>query len=214
MRYKHILFDLDGTLVESAPGIINSARHALKQMGLNTACADLRFIGPPLIESFKRFCGLDQDTAAQTLKLYREYYVAEGMFQAKLYDGIKELLPLLVQNGLNLYLATSKVQDYAVQVLEHFGLAGYFTFIGGADFGSSRDSKAKVIGHVLQHTGLTPGDSLLMVGDRKHDVIGAHHFSIPCAGVLYGYGSAQELEEAGADCIVDSVNALRAHLLG
>lgn len=213
MRYKHILFDLDGTLVESAPGIIASAHHALEEMGLDTACADLRFIGPPLIESFQHLCSLDPQTAAKTLKLYREYYSSEGMFQANLYGGVTDLLNRLDNSGRKLYLATSKVQDYAVQVLEHFGIARHFTFIGGADFDETRNSKAKVIAHVFQNTGLEPGDGVIMVGDRKHDVIGAHHFSIPCAGVLYGYGSRHELQEAGADYIFEDINTLGAHLL-
>lgn len=195
-----ILFDLDGTLTDPALGITNSILHALSKMGRDLPPREslYRFIGPPLVPAFREFLGMTEEEAQRALVLYREYFSVTGLFENTPYDGIPDALAELKSAGCTLALATSKPMKFALQILGHFDLAQYFTVISGASMDEKRNTKDAVIGHTLQMLGNPDVSRVVMVGDRLHDVEGAAKFGIPTVGVLWGYGSREELTDAGA----------------
>ena len=211
--YNTILFDLDGTLTDSGPGIMNAVRYALNKMGIEeTDTARLRsFIGPPLHENFSKLYNMDYDTAWVAVNTFREYYLDKGWMENEPYPGIPELLADLRKAGKTLMVATSKPDATARRVLEHFDLTKYFHRIQGATFQDTHCQKADVIRMVLAEC--PHGEPVVMVGDRENDCEGAAKNNIPCIGVLYGYGDRPELEEAGAALIAPTVEDLRNLLL-
>ena len=215
MKKQYILFDLDGTLTDPAEGITKSVQYALKHFGIEEE--DLEklqpFIGPPLVESFMDFYGFSEEQAHEAVTYYREYFKPKGIFENEVYKGIPELLEELTQAGKTLILATSKPVVFAEQILEHFDLRQYFEFIGGSDIEQTRAKKSEILQYILEECQLVDLTELVMVGDRKHDIIGAKQFGIDTVGVLYGYGSEEELKEAGADVLVESVCELGEYLL-
>ncbi|HEM3230244.1 HAD family hydrolase [Streptococcus suis] len=212
--YQTILFDLDGTLTDSGQGILNSVAYALKKMGIEEPdTANLnRFIGPPLYESFSRFYQLNPEDTQSAVDAFRVYFKEKGMFENQLYPGIIPLLEELRTAGKTLVIATSKPEIFAKQILEHFGIAHYFDVIAGASLDSSRISKADVIGYAINQLEAFPKHAV-MIGDREHDIEGARMHQLPAIGVLYGYGSKQEFEKAGATMIVETVQDLKRVLL-
>lgn len=215
-EYKYILFDLDGTLTNPALGITNSVMYALKKFGIEVKVrTDLyKFIGPPLTYSFKEYYGFTDEQTLMALSYYRERFSAGGLFENEIYAGMAELLSELRGSGRHLILATSKPEEFAVKILEHFSILEYFTFVAGNTLNETRPEKRDVIKHIMKNIpSLTP-DNAIMVGDRKYDVLGAAEFNLPCIGVLYGYGGRDELESAGAVQLAESVDALRRMLLG
>ncbi len=214
MDFKYIFFDLDGTLTESHTGIINSICYSLDKLGVTRYDrADLyKFIGPPLTDCYKAVFGFSEEKALEALYLYREYYAETGMFQNKVYDGIPQLLDSLRNNGKQLFVATSKPEEMAKEILEHFSLTQYFNGIYGSTLDETRTDKTSVIGYALQETGITERNKTVMVGDRKFDVIGAAANEIKCIGVLYGYGSREELNAAGAYRLADTITGLQKML--
>lgn len=212
--YKNIIFDLDGTLVDSDAGIINSLQFALESQGVDyKEHGDLRqYIGPPLFDTFHGAFGLSAELSNAALLKYREYYGQKGMFEASLYPGVPAMLTALQKAGLSIFLGTSKVVDHAVPVLENFKIAGYFTFVGGASADGSRRGKAEVLRHVLEENPGVEKDAI-MVGDTVYDVDGAREVGLDTAAALWGYGSRWMLEKAGAKYFFDSVPELRAWLL-
>ena len=214
MQYKNILFDLDGTLTDSGPGIRNAVRHALMRFGIEENDDEKlnRFIGPPLYDSFQRFYGIDAETAKNGETYFREYYRHKGIYENSLYDGVTECLKSLKDHGLHLYIATSKPDFMAEIVVKHFDIEKYFDGLFGAKPDMSISSKKDVITLLrTAHPEITPENSL-MVGDREHDVFGAKPHGIKCVGVLWGYGSKSELEQSGAIATVDSPCALAEYL--
>lgn len=211
MKKQQIVFDLDGTLTDPMIGITKSVQYALRAYGIQVErLEDLcPFIGPPLRDSFMKYYGFDPDQATEAIWKYREYFSVTGLYENKEYAGIKEMLAALRDEGKKLYVATSKPELFAKKILEHFQMAEYFTFIGGASMDETRVKKGDVIGYVLEENQITDLSQVVMVGDREHDVIGAKEAGIESVGVLYGYGSREELEEAGANEIVSTVEALR-----
>jgi phosphoglycolate phosphatase len=196
MKYKYVLFDLDGTLTESAPGITNAAAYALKAFGIEAEPSELEFfVGPPLGGSFMR-CGLSEAQAREAISVYREYYVAKGMFENLPYGGIEDALRRLKEAGAELIVATSKPEPFAIKILERFGLAGYFSVIAGSTLDETRTHKPEVIEYALASAGVTDRSAAIMVGDRSYDVDGAKATGLAAMGVLYGYGSAEEFEAA------------------
>lgn len=208
MKQKHILFDLDGTLTDPMMGITKSVRYALNYYGIGVKDLNdlLPFIGPPLRDSFKEYYGFDEAKANEAVEKYREYYKTDGIFDNKVYQGMVDCLQTLKDNGKKLYVATSKPEFFAKQIIEHFSLSKYFEYVGGSEF-NSREKKAEVIEYVLK-TNQIDNDDVIMVGDRKHDIIGAHENKIPCVGVLYGYGTEDELKQYQADYLVSTVEEL------
>ncbi|HEM3489060.1 TPA: HAD family hydrolase [Streptococcus suis] len=212
--YQTILFDLDGTLTDSGQGILNSVAYALEKMGIEEPdIANLnRFIGPPLYESFSRFYQLSPEDTQSAVDAFRVYFKEKGMFENQLYPGIIPLLEELRTAGKTLVIATSKPEIFAKQILEHFSIAHYFDVIAGASLDSSRISKADVIGYAINQLEAFPHHAV-MIGDREHDIEGAHKHQLPAIGVLYGYGNKQEFEKAGATMIVENVQDLKRILL-
>lgn len=205
-----VLFDLDGTLTDPKPGICGSIAYAMDKLGhVAPSHDDLDWcIGPPLLGSFARLLATqDPAVLSAAVAYYRERFSAGGLFENRVYDGIPECLSTLQKHGIPLFVATSKPKVFADQIVERFGLADYFRFIYGSELDGTRCDKGEVIGHALASEGLA-GKSLLMIGDRKHDVIGARKWAIPCIGVTYGYGSAEELTSAGAFSLCDSPEEL------
>lgn len=204
---KTILFDLDGTITDSGEGIINCVIYALERFGLPIPERNaLRyFVGPPLHESFIRQ-GVPADRAEEAVAVYRERYVPIGMFENTPYPGIRELLEDLTARGCTLYVASSKPEWMCVDILKHFDLAKYFTQICGATMDTSRTNKEAVIEYLIQQNGRA--DNMVMVGDTKFDVIGSKCHGIPCIGVSWGYGTVEEMEEAGAASIAFTMDQL------
>lgn len=215
-NYDIILFDLDGTLTDSAPGILNSVRYACRKLGLELpAEATLRkFLGPPLIDSFRTLVGLSDAEADRAVSAFREYFPTKGIFENEVYPGIPALLADLKAAGKTVVIATSKPEDFAKRIMEHFDLARYCDFVCGATMDETRTDKAEVIAYALETAGITDKSRVVMVGDREHDVIGAKKNGLPCVGAVYGYGSAEELTAAGADALAETVEELHTILLG
>lgn len=199
-----VLFDLDGTLTDSAEGITKSIQHAIAKKGLKATREELLpFVGPPLKESFiKYFPQIDPDEA---IRDYREYYAVKGIFENAVYPGVMEALEKLKEKGIPMILTTSKPEPYAIQICDHFGFTPYLDGIYGALMDSSRVKKEDIIEYALEQY---PNSHPVMVGDRKFDIEGAHQHHIPAVGVLYGFGDRQELEEAGADALIEDLREL------
>lgn len=207
MSQKAILFDLDGTLTDSGEGIMKSAVYALSHYGIPEPPIEVlrTIVGPPLDQSFIRL-GVPKDKAAEAIKIYRSRYIPIGRFENHPYDGIRQMLEKLLEDGHKLYVATSKPEWLAKEVLEHFDLAKYFTMICGASTDFSRNSKEAVIAHLLEECGTQ--EHAVMVGDTAYDVIGSKAHGIPCIGVSWGYGLLEDMEKAGALAIAHSVEQL------
>lgn len=214
-----VLLDLDGTLTDAGPGIVNCIRYALDDMGVeHPDDATMRtFLGPPLADTFGRHFGMTDDQVAYAIDKYRERYHDVGLFENAVYDGIPELLQQLTDAGVVLAVATSKPTYSATRILEHFELDQYLAFIGGADLAGVRHDKAAVIDHTLEELNalgrLDAGARMVMVGDREHDVHGARAHGIDTIGVLWGYGSEQELLGAGAVSLAHTPPALAELLI-
>ena len=209
---KTILFDLDGTITDSGEGIINCVIYALERFGLPIPERDsLRyFVGPPLHESFIKQ-GVPAARAEEAVAVYRERYVPTGMFENSPYPGIREVLETLKIKGHTLYVASSKPEWMCIEILKHFNLDQYFEQICGATMDTSRTNKEAVIAYLIEQNGKT--DNMIMVGDTKFDVIGAKFHGIPCVGVSWGYGTIEEMQEAGAASVVFSMEELLEALL-
>nr|WP_321455223.1 HAD hydrolase-like protein [uncultured Cohaesibacter sp.] len=206
-----LFFDLDGTLTDPKEGIVNSVKYALNKLGITDIPADLDWvIGPPLQESFAVLAGTDR--AEEGVLAYRERYSDIGLFENEVYDGIPLLLEDLKAAGQSLYVATSKPHVFARPILERFGLASYFADVFGAELDGTRSNKADLLAYALEMTGADPKTSI-MLGDRKHDVMGAKANGMKVLSLLWGYGSIEEFEAAGTDKILASIDELRAELL-
>lgn len=216
LQYQTILFDLDGTLTDSAPGILNSVRHACRKLQLEMPqeATLRRFLGPPLPASFRDYLHLNEVDTARAVNAFREYYPDKGIFENEVYPGIPELLGDLKAAGKTVVMATSKPELFARRIMEHFSLDQYFDAICGATIDETRTDKGDVIAYALQTAGIASTERVVMVGDREHDVKGAARNGLPCIGVVYGYGSAEELRTAGAVTLADTVQDLHTLLLG
>ena len=216
MSYHTILFDLDGTLTDPGIGITNSVMYALRHFGVEVPPREALypFIGPPLDESFIKYFGMSQEKALEAIEVYREYFSTKGLLENQVYDGIEELLCSLKREGKRLLVATSKPEVFSVKILEHFGLAKYFDVISGALLHPPKGyGKADVIRDAMKRGSISDLDGVVMVGDRKHDIIGAHSVGIPAIGVLYGYGDREEHLQCGADYIAENISRLKELLI-
>lgn len=203
--YKYILFDLDGTLTDPGLGITNSVMYALKKFNIDVEerASLYKFIGPPLMDSFKMFYGFSEEDSELGVKYYREYFKERGLYENEVYDGIEELLKALKDQNKSLIIATSKPEEFAVEIVKHFHLDQYFDFVAGATMDSSRSKKADVIEYAIKNCNITDLSSAIMIGDREHDILGAKQVGLDSIGVLFGYGNYSELEAAGATHIVE-----------
>ena len=214
VKYKNILFDLDGVVTDSGEGIMNSVRNALNYFEIDVKDeAELkRFVGPPLITSFSKFYGFDEEKAKLAVEKYREYYRVKGIFEQKIYDGIERLLGELHKSDKKVFLATSKPEAFAKQILEHFNLAQNFTCISGATMDLSKSKKTQIIGDIIKDHNLNLEETV-MIGDRAEDIIGANENHINSIGVLYGYGDYEELSKVEPTYIVKDVKELMGLLV-
>lgn len=195
---KCLLWDLDGTLTDPADGIVHSVQYALRHYGLWAEREELlSFIGPPLADSFSEKFGFSEEKSREAVEIYREYFRKDGWLENAPYPGIHSLLSRLQVAGFQHYLASSKPEPLCRQILAHFELDRYFEEIAGSDFEGTRARKEQVLAWLLEQCQIS-SEQALMIGDRKFDVQGAAQFAIPCIGVLWGYGSREELETAGA----------------
>ena len=208
--FDYLFFDLDGTLTDPALGITNSFIHALKYFGIEIPSYEklCSFIGPPLPDTFKTQFGFDNEKAAEGVKKYREYFSTKGLFENSVYPGIPKLLAKLKQAGKKLVVATSKPEVYSVKIIEHFGLAKYFQNVCGSLMDETRSKKDEVIEYAIERNGIKDRSKILMIGDRKHDILGAKKVGLKSCGVLFGYGNLEELQAAGADFIAENVSRL------
>jgi phosphoglycolate phosphatase len=209
--YETIFFDLDGTLTDSKMGIIKSAQYALAKCGITVADPEklLPFVGPPLHDSFREFYGFDDEQVKQAVDYYRERFASVGIFENEVYPGIPELLSELKRLGKKLFIATSKATVFADQVADHFQLKQYLEAVVGSNWDGTRKSKTDVIGYLVETYGLERSrDRIVMVGDRKYDLLGAQANRIAAIGVTYGYGTAEELNQYGPLALAGSVAEL------
>lgn len=213
--YRYILFDLDGTLSDPGEGITRSVAYALAHFGIEVPdrTALYPFIGPPLLDCFAKFYGFDEQKARVALEQYRVYFRKKGMLENTLYPKTVWLLEQLKAKNKVLILATSKPEAFAEQILAHFGIRQYFDCVAGASMDETRSKKSDVIAYALQKAGVHAGEAAVMVGDREHDVLGAHACALPCIGVLWGYGSEAEHRAAGADHLARTMEELLAALV-
>ncbi len=209
MKFKNAVFDLDGTLTDSGEGIIKSVEYALKKQGITEydKASLYRFIGPPLIDSFMEFFGMDKEEAEEAVKHYRERYKEKGVYENQLYDGVKDLLIKLSRQGVGLYIASSKPQGFVEQILKQHGIFEYFGFIAGASLDKTRADKISVLHHLMENTDVKR-ENAVMIGDRLHDIEGAHHFGMKCIAVLYGFGSEEEFKAYNADFIAENTEEI------
>ena len=204
---NYIFLDLDGTVTNPAEGITKCFEYALNHFGIEVESrAQLeQFIGPPLRKSFMEGFGFEEEKATEAVAKYRERFTPIGMYENEVYEGMERALQSLKEAGKILIVATSKPEHMAKKILAHFNLDGYFDDICGSCDDSNRNEKDKVIRYALEKHGITDLDDVLMVGDRKFDVIGASKCGLQCMGVLYGFGDREELEQAGAAYIAETV---------
>ncbi|NLV86736.1 MAG: HAD hydrolase-like protein [Clostridiales bacterium] len=209
-KYDYVFFDLDGTISNSAEGIVNAAVYALKKLGIDETDRNRleRLIGPPLSESFPMYYGLSPEETTKAIKDFRHYYAEKGVLENEMYPDVEKLLIRLSEGGKTLAVATSKPEKPAREIIERYGIDKHFAYIAGASFDDSRAKKDQVIKYALETLNITEPSKVLMVGDRSHDVLGAAKHGIDCIGVLYGYGSRQELSEAGSLALAETVSQL------
>ncbi len=203
MSYQYLLFDLDGTLTDPGIGITNSVMYALKKYNINVndrACL-YKFIGPPLIDSFMEFNNFSREQAEQAVIYYREYFMDKGLFENQPYEDIEHVLETLKAKQKTLIVATSKPTIMAEKILEHFELRQYFSEVVGSNMDNTRTTKSEVIQYILENRYITDLRQAVMIGDRKHDIIGAKTCGLDSIGVLYGYGDQEEHRKAGATYI-------------
>lgn len=236
--YKYLLFDLDGTLTDPKEGIINCIVYALKKSEIEPPELSelMKCIGPPLMDSFRDFFGMDEEHAAKATADYRERFKEKGIYENKLYEGMDKALAMLKEEGFIIALATSKPTPFAKEILRYFDIGKYFDIVYGSEFNGVRETKTDVIVDVLkdlQENYEVKADNseqamiqgadrrfseaflkkCVMIGDRKHDLIGAKNCNIDSIGVRYGYAPEGELEEYGATNIVEDIDGLVKYLL-
>lgn len=220
--FNYILFDLDGTLTDPKLGITSSVQYALRALGIEEPSLDKLepFIGPPLADSFREFYGLDEGQIETAIAKYRERFNDRGIYENEIYPGIAEMLAVLKTSGKKLSIASSKPTQFVERILDYFDIRIYFDVIVGSNMDGTRSKKEEVVEEALRQmlpSELTPAEkkaAVAMVGDRRFDIEGAREHGITSVGVSFGYAPEGELEQAGADYIVDTVNALLEVLNG
>ena len=214
-KYSYLFFDLDGTLTDPKIGITTCVAYALESFGIQVTNLDTLtcFIGPPLLDSFMEYYHLSKEDAKKAVEKYRERFTKIGLFENHIYDGIEELLKELTASHYQLILATSKPHIYAKKILKFFHLDSYFSFLAGSELNGTRSKKGEVIAYALEQYPSLERSQVLMIGDRKHDILGAKENHLDSMGVLFGYGSREEHLLAGADYILESVEEMRKFFL-
>ena len=211
--YDYILFDLDGTLSDTSEGVTKGVQTALKEFGIEEDRSNLRkFIGPPLQYSFGNFYGFEGERLDRVIDIFREYYMGGGMYENTPYDGLHELLDKIRADGKMIAVATSKLETAAVDVLTRNRLIRHFDMVCGATADGSRISKTDVLEEFFRRAGNPDKSKVVLIGDTKFDAKGAVDLGIDCIGVLYGFGTREELEECGVKKIAGTVEEIYAYL--
>lgn len=214
IKYSNIIFDLDGTLTDSAEGITRSVQYALSRYGITASEEEIKpFIGPPLHYSFMKEYGFSEKKAFQAVEHYRDYYREKGIYENRLYPSVTKMLEAFANNEAKLYIATSKPTVFAEKILKHFAIDNFFKVIAGSNLDGTRVEKKEVIGYVLNDSGRTDKSETVMIGDRKHDIRGAQAWKLDSIAVSYGYGSLDELIASKPTYIVHSVEELSELLM-
>ena len=216
--FPYVLFDLDGTLTDPKPGITQCVQYALRCMGIEEPDLDKLepFIGPPLTDSFREFYGMDQEQAAEAVAKYRERFSEKGLYENEIYPGMKQMLENLKTAGCHLAVASSKPEHFVKLILDYFDIDGYFEVIVGSELDGTRCQKEEVVAEALRRffpDGNIPCDDIVMVGDRKFDIIGGREKGLHQIGVAYGYAPEGELEAAEAEYIVNDLDELERVLI-
>lgn len=214
-KYKHVIFDLDGTLSDSRQGIYNAYYYTFEKLGLSDPGNDLlkTLIGPPLQKGFADLFNLQGAQNENAVKVFREYYSSKGLFENTLYEGIAELLEHLTHEGVLLYVATAKYQVFANQVLDHFGISRFFQEISGADYQGNHAAKVDLVAGILRRNGILDPDSVVVVGDTRYDIEAAAELEIDSIGVTYGFTTEAEIAACNPDYIASRVSDLYPLLL-
>lgn len=206
MKYKNFLFDLDGTLSDPQIGIITSMQYALSHFDIQEEYDNLlQYIGPPLSLTFASY--LPEEKVEEAICKYRERFSTKGIYENELYAGIEDLLQEITTRDGKIFLATSKPEEYAIEIMKHFGLYQYFTDIAGSSMNNLHETKADVIHKVISRNNLQKVDCV-MIGDREHDLIGAKQTGLDAVGVLYGFGNNEELKKENPIYIANTVQDL------
>lgn len=215
MKYRFLLFDMDGMLVDTSEGVFRCAAHALEAFGIHVEdLSELKpFMGPPLSYSFRNFYGFSEKDAVEAVRIYRERYTEKGQFECRVFDGVEEMLRALLQKGYRLCIATSKLESYAVSMLERLGIKQYFEIVTGANLSETISTKEQVIEESIKRMGIVDRKSALMIGDRKYDVLGAKQSGLDSFGVYMGCAVTNEHEDAGATYVAHSIRELEEILL-
>lgn len=216
MRLQYILFDLDGTLTDPKEGITKSFQYALEKMGIieeNLEALE-KVIGPPLKDSFIEFYGMQEEKALEAVAKYRERFETIGLYENEIFDGIKEMLERLQKEGFLMAIASSKPTVFVERICEHFEIKQYFHHIIGSFLDGRRVQKEEVVEEAIRQFSEKDLQKIIMVGDRKFDISGAHEMGLKAIGVTFGYGGREELKAVNADYIVDTVEELERLLMG
>lgn len=213
-KYEVILFDLDGTLTDPKKGIVNSIQYSLEKLNITDYDPKtlVKFIGPPLDESYKKYFAMDHDQAFIAINYYREYFKVKGLYENHIYPGIPELLERIYKQNHHIFVATSKPTPFAKDILKHFNLTQFCKEIVGSNLNLTRVKKTEIIDYVLEKIPQCPKEKIVMIGDRKYDIIGAKNTGIDSIGVTYGYGDLEEIQLAAPTAIAKNVAEL-SHLL-
>ena len=203
---KYVFFDLDGTLTDSSEGITNAVAYSLAKFGINVEnkTSLYPFIGPPLKDSYAEFYGFNEKNCDLAIKYYHEQYDEIGVFENYPYEGIDNVLQSIKDSGKKIVLATSKPDIMVDKVLTHFDLSKYFDFLATATMDGTRSTKIEVLSYAISSLNITDMSEVVMVGDRKFDILGAKKFGMKSIGVLYGFGGLEELQKCGADYIAET----------
>jgi len=209
-NYNTILFDLDGTISDSKLGITKSFQYALSSFGIRiTDLEELTVVvGPPLSESFSTHFGFGKEKASKAIEKFREYYSTKGCTEHRIYDGMTELLSSLGEAGKDLVIATSKPTLFANMALNNYGISSLFSFVAGSNLDNTRTTKIEVLEYALESIKNSQKETMVMIGDRKEDIIAANHVGVDSIGILYGYGSEEEVLEYNPTHTASSVDEL------
>ena len=215
-KYKIILFDLDGTLSDPKVGITKSVEYALQKMQIQESNIDELecFIGPPLQDSFAEYYNFDEEDKQKAIDYYRERFKEVGMYENELYSNIPNLLKSLNDLNYRLVVATSKPTVFSEEILRHFNIDHYFDLVVGSNLDGTRTAKTDIIQYIIDKYNGHKLEDFIMIGDKKHDIIGANNNGIDSIGVTYGYGSYEELSQSNPTYIVESVDQLKDILIG
>lgn len=215
MDTKCVLFDLDGTIVDSSEGIANSFKYALNKLGIQVSNKNdiYKFIGPPLTDTFRDYYKMNQEKIDKAVMFYREIYGKEQIYNVKIYGGIIETLKKLKELNYAIGLSTSKPTVYAQNILSHLNIIEFFDNISGSSLIDKKESKSDIIRNSIKNLNIKNLENIIMVGDRYYDILGAKSNGIKSIGVLYGFGSLEEFKEYGADYIVNDTKELKEKII-